>query len=96
MPVPLSRPDDDDVSRPNEPSLLLGCNDPFALNDMESLVGRVNMWSRPRATLKEDGDQIYSAGSLRRVQTLLADRSAEILGILRSARLVRLQSDYSH
>ena len=67
MPMPLARPDDYDVSRPDEPSLLLGCDDPFALNDMEGLVGRVNMWSRPRPRLEEDGDQIYSAGFRRRV-----------------------------
>jgi len=96
MPVPLARPDDDDVSRPNESALLLGCDDPFTLDDMEGLVGCMNMGPRPRARLKEDRDQIYSTRLRRWVQALLADRAAEIPGILRSVRLFRLHSDYSH
>ncbi len=96
MPVPLARPDDDDVSRPNESSLLLGCDDPFTFDDVKGLVGRMDMGPRPRPRLKEDRDQVYSTRLRRWVQALLADRAAEILGIMRSVCLPRLHSDYSH
>ncbi len=88
MPVPVARSDDDDVSRPDEPSLLLGCDDPFALHDMENLVGPVHMRPRPRPGLKEDRDQIYSTRLLGLVQALKVDRAAEVLRILRRVRLL--------
>jgi hypothetical protein len=85
--VPLACRNDDDVSRPDEPPLLLGCNDAFALNDVQDLVGRVNVRPRTSPGLEEDRDQIDSSRSLRAMEGLHANRSAEIFGMFRGARL---------
>jgi hypothetical protein len=87
--VPLARPDDDDVSRSDEPSLLLGCDDSFALDDVEGLFGCVNMGPRSRGWLEEDRYHIDPAGLRCLVQALLTDRAAEILGILRRVGFFR-------
>jgi hypothetical protein len=89
MPVPLASPDDDDVARSDEPSLLLGCDDSFALDDVEGLFGCVKVGPRSRGRLEEHHDHIDPAWLRCLVQALLTDRAAEILGILRRVGFFR-------
>jgi len=54
----LARWDNDDVSRANEASFVLRCDDALSFYDVENLVGRVYMWPGPRSRLEENHDEV--------------------------------------